>query len=209
MAMKDHVIPKNTKVELASVTKLKPSKRNARTHSAKQVTQIANSIKEFGFVNSILVDTKQRVVAGHGRLEAAKKLGMKEVPTLGISHLTRAQIRAYMLADNKIALNAGWDNEMLAIELDHLSTEVDFDVEVTGFEMAEIDLIIDYLDVEDEELEEELWEPDEDSPPITQPGDIWLLGKHRLFCGDALRQRSYRKLLDGKRAHMVLSLIHI
>jgi ParB-like chromosome segregation protein Spo0J len=129
-------------VEAMPVASLKPYAGNARTHSRKQIRQIANSIQRFGFTNPVLISDANKIVAGHGRVEAAKLLGHATVPTLRLSHLTAAERRAYIIADNKLALNAGWDRELLAIELQGL-IEMDFDLEVTGFSLAEIDVVLD------------------------------------------------------------------
>ena len=168
------------------VASLKPYARNARTHSKKQIRQIAASIERFGFVNPVLISGDDEIIAGHGRVEAAKLLGVKSVPTLALSHLNEAERRAYVLADNKLALNAGWDRDMLAIELQGL-IDLDFDVELTGFSLAEIDFTLDAAreakpdahDAADDET------PVIAGPAVTAPGDLWRLGGHRLICGDA------------------------
>lgn len=190
-------------VELKLTTSLRPYDRNARRHSAKQIQQIANSIKRFGFLNPILVDADNQIVAGHGRVEAAKKLGISQVPTISIEHLTSDELRAYTLADNKIAENAGWDLDILAIELQHLSTVIDLDISLTGFEMAEIDLIIG-------DAEKTVEQPEDDLPvvkkwAVTQLGDIWQLGDHRLVCGDALDPDTFQNLMVGEHAAMVFT----
>lgn len=168
------------------INQLKPFTRNARTHTKHQIRQIAESIRVFGFTNPVLIDSTNRVMAGHGRIEAAKLLGMNQVPTICIENLTEEEIRAYVLADNKLAENAGWDKSILAIELQHLLTLdcADFDVTITGFEIAEIDLILE--DATGETDEEEFLESDFNGPPVTEPGDLWLLGKHKILCGDSL-----------------------
>lgn len=187
------------------ITHLTPYQNNARTHSAKQIRQIARSIETFGFTNPVLTDGNNGIIAGHGRVEAAKLLGLKEVPTLSIDHLSEAQIRAYILADNKIAENAGWDQEILAIEFQHLSSlELDFDLDITGFEMAEIDLLIDGDPETAADPADDVPEPAEGNP-VTQLGDIWHCGKHRLFCGDALLAESYALLMEKEKAHAVFT----
>lgn len=185
------------------IQQLNPYPRNARTHSKRQVRQIADSIREFGFTNPVLIDRSRTIVAGHGRVEAAKLLGMRKVPTICLENLSEDQIRAYILADNKLAEKAGWDNAILAIELQHLtSIDLGFDVSLTGFEIGEIDLIL-------QEAKEE--GPDEESveihtgPAVTKPGDLWVLGKHRLFCGDALDESSYSALMAGESADVVFA----
>ncbi|MGJ8585380.1 MAG: site-specific DNA-methyltransferase [Marinosulfonomonas sp.] len=183
---------------------LSPWAQNARTHSPKQIRQIAESIRTFGFTNPVLIDEDRCILAGHGRVEAAKLLGMAEVPCLRLDHMSRAQKRAYVLADNKLAENAGWDSEILAIELDALVTaDLDFDIGVIGFDAGEIDLIIEGAAPsqanapEDEEL------PHLDEHPITRPGDLWQLGEHRLICGDARQPAVLETLMQDEVAQMV------
>ena len=186
---------------------LTPYPRNARTHSKKQLKQIASSIERFGFTNPVLVDGEGGIIAGHGRVEAARLLGLKSVPTLVISHMSPAEQRAYMLADNKLALNAGWDPELLALEMQEL-IGFEFDLELTGFSLAEIDLVIDTAAgadpgaVGDEELDR--IEPVA-GPAMTQRGDLWQLGRHRLLCGDAREAGDFTRLMDGKRADLVFT----
>jgi DNA modification methylase len=184
---------------------LKPYAKNARTHSKKQVKQIAESIRSFGFTNPILIDSADTILAGHGRVEAAKLLGMAEVPCVRLEHMTTEQKRAYVLADNKLALNAGWDDEILAEELRGL-LEIDFDVEVTGFSISEIDSLVDGL------IPEEPGDPDDDvlpgvddDAPRCRPGDIWQLGPHRLICGSALEAHVVAALMGGELAQMVFT----
>ncbi len=185
------------KVEQVATGALNPNPRNARTHSKKQIRQIAASIREFGFVNPVLIDEANQVIAGHGRLAAAKLLDLEEVPAIRLIHLTEAQKRALALADNKLAENAGWDEELLAQELRYLTEiEVDFEVEITGFEVAEIDLLVESLDPRESD-------PKADKIPDIPPpkevtvrtGDLWHLGRHRLLCGDAIEGKSYECLL--------------
>ncbi|WP_423141795.1 site-specific DNA-methyltransferase [Parablastomonas sp. CN1-191] len=189
-----------------AITSLKPYPRNARTHSKKQVRQIAASIERFGFTNPVLISDDGEIIAGHGRVEAAKLLGWKAVPTLALSHLSETEQRAYVLADNKLALNAGWDKEILAIELQALS-DLQFDVELTGFSLADIDLVI-----------EEAGEADPDGsdaaddvvsfpsgPPVSRQGDLWQLGRHRLLCGDARSQIDFEALMAGEKADLVFT----
>jgi len=167
-----------------TLSELQPSERNARTHSMEQIKQVANCIKQFGFINPIVIDDKGSIVAGHARLMAAKKLGLKQLPCIQVSHLTEAELQAYRLADNKLAENAGWDNDLLRVELEYLtSIEIDFDVDITGFSYCEVDILFESADTAvSEEIAEELLTPS--AEPITQPGDIWPLGRHRLICGD-------------------------
>ena len=192
-------------VQTLEVSALKPYPRNARTHSKKQIKQIATSIERFGWTNPVLVDADGQIVAGHGRVEAAKLLGIEQVPTIRLEGLSEAQIRAYVIADNKLAENAGWDRETLAIELQAL-IELDFEIELTGFETAEIDLLIEELNVPGSVDEaDRLPEIDETAPAVSRPGDLWQLGRHRLLCGDATQPENYARLLAGERAQMVFT----
>ena len=194
------------KVELMPVSRLKPYRANARTHSRKQIRQIADSIERFGFTNPILMDDHGEIIAGHGRVAAAKLLGLNEVPTLRLSNLSPTEKRAYILADNKLAEKAGWDREILAIELQGL-IDLDFEVELTGFEMGEIDIILDDADEAKGEAagpEDEVPEPIP-GPSVSQPGDLWRLGKHRILCGDALDHGAYERLLDGEKAEFIFT----
>ena len=185
---------------------LKPYGRNARTHSPKQIAEIAASIKAFGFNNPVLIDKDDGIVAGHGRVEAAKLLGLATVPTIRLEHLTEVQKRAYILADNKLAEKAGWDREILAIELQHLmQIEVDFDISVTGFEMPEIDVLIEELETKPAKADPADEVPTVDGPAVTRLGDIWQIGPHRLICGDATVPEIYARLLDGETAQMVFT----
>jgi DNA modification methylase len=185
------------------VGSLKPYDRNARTHSAKQIAQIAASIKAFGFNNPVLVDKDGGIIAGHGRVAAARKLGLATVPCVRLDHLTDAQKRAYILADNRLAEKAGWDPEILKIELQHLtSLGLDFDVTVTGFEIGEIDVL---LGNEPEPDAADAVPAPEAGPAVTRAGDVWQIGRHRLACGDATDPATYGRLLAGDRAQMVFT----
>ena len=194
------------KVKNTPVRELRPHPNNARTHSRKQVKQIAKSIEKFGFCNPVLVDDAKQIIAGHGRVEAAKLLGIDAVPTCKLSHLSEAEKRAYILADNKLAENAGWDKELLAIELQGL-IELDVDIELTGFEVAEVDLILEEAcEASGTPVgpEDKTPEPSP-GPAVTQPGDLWLLGNHRLLCGDARNKIAYERLLEGAKAEFVFT----
>jgi DNA modification methylase len=184
----------NLKIVYKPTTDLIPYANNSRTHSDDQVLQIASSIKEFGFTNPVLVDDEGGIVAGHGRVMAAKKLNLKEVPTITLSGLSEAQKKAYIIADNKLALNAGWDDDMLRIEFDALK-EVDFDLEMTGFSLDEINGLMP--DEINEGLTDEDAVPDVPEEPITKLGDIYQLGNHRLMCGDSTSIDDVEKLMDG------------
>jgi DNA modification methylase len=192
-------------VENLPTSALKPYKNNPRTHSKKQIRQIAESIKVFGWTNPVLADAENQIIAGHGRVEAAKLLGMPWVPVLRIEGLSEAEIRAYVMADNKLAENAGWDRELLAIELQGLlEMDLDFDVTVTGFETGEIDLLISDL-VDDDDDADRLPELDVSVPPVTQIGDLWQLGRHCLLCADATQSDSFERLMGGELAEMVFT----
>lgn len=194
---------RDLKISEMSVTTLTPYARNARTHSKKQIKQIAASIERFGWTNPVLVDADGRIVAGHGRVAAAKLLGIESVPAIRLDNMSEAELRAYVVADNRLAENAGWDNEILAIELQAL-VDLDFDVELTGFETAEIDLLIDGLDAPGADDEgDKIPKVDASVPPVTQPGDLWLLGSHRLLCGDATKAATFERLMAGEQARMV------
>lgn len=179
MNSSDKISRRKLSVIYRPVKDLQPDPRNARTHSKRQIDQIASSISEFGFTNPVLVDPQNNIIAGHGRLRAAKQLGLGEVPTITLSGLSHAQIRALRLADNKIALNAGWDIELLKVELGELA-DLEIDLGVTGFTSGEIDVILNPgTDPEDEVI------PAVPVEPRTRRGDIWALGNHRIGCGDA------------------------
>jgi DNA modification methylase len=192
----------NPKVEQWDIEKLIPYARNARTHSQEQVAQIAASIKEWGWTTPILVDESGQIIAGHGRTLAARKLGIKQVPVMVAAGWTDAQKRAYVIADNKLALNAGWDNELLAMEFAELEG-LGFDLDLTGFSAEEIDAL------KPVELTEGLTDPD-DAPevqenPVTVPGDVWVMGKHRLMCGDSTSVDDLTKLTHGSLVDMWLT----
>jgi DNA modification methylase len=186
---------------------IQPDPRNPRAHSARQVQQIANSIEAFGFNVPLLIDGERRLIAGHGRLEACHQLGWTEVPTICLDHLTPAQARAFMIADNRLTENSAWDERLLAENLQELAAlDLDFRLDAIGFEMAEIDLRIEQLDATDEaEEEEEAASPPADAMPISKLGDLWALGPHRVLCGDALAERDYGRLLNGQQAAMVFT----
>lgn len=187
---------------LADINDLIPYIRNARTHSESQIAQIAASIKEFGFLSPILIAEDNTILAGHGRLAAARKLGLKQVPCVKESHLTETQRRAYIIADNKLSLNAGWDDEILAIELSELQG-ADFDLDLLGFDESElVNIFEDDKEVEDDDfdVEEEL-----NKPCFSKAGDIWTLGRHRLICGDSTKEETYKSLMEDKKANLVVT----
>ena len=194
------------KIDYMRVCELRPYPNNARTHSKKQVRQIANSIAKFGFCNPVLIDYDRQIIAGHGRVEAAKLLGIDAVPTYRLSHLSEADKRAYILADNKLAEKAGWDKQILAIELQGL-IDLDFEIELTGFEMPEIDIILeDAREADGASSGPEDAVPQYSSgPAVTQSGDLWLLSNHRLLCADARDEAAYDRLLEGAKAEFVFT----
>jgi DNA modification methylase len=192
-------------IEYRAVGSLKPYARNARRHSRKQIRQIAESIRRFGFTNPVLITDDGGIIAGHGRVMAAKELGMETVPTLPLTHLTPEEVRAYVLADNKLALNAGWDPEILAIEFQAL-TDAEFDLTLTGFSLAEIDLAFDHAREVSLETSEELdLIPEVPETAATRKGDLWVLGKHRLLCGDAREPGDYAALLDREQVDLLFT----
>jgi len=196
----------NLRIEKRPVEALLPYARNARTHSDAQVAQIAASMVEFGWTNPVLVDGANGIIAGHGRVMAARKLGLEMIPVIELAHLSETQKRAYILADNKIALNAGWDEEMLRVELDALR-EADFNLAITGFDAEELKA---FFDCEPDAAGCEPSERDEDVPEVQDeavsvPGDVWLLGAHRLMCGDATAATDVEKLLSGAAPHLMVT----
>lgn len=185
-----------------SVGDLIPYARNSRTHSDDQVAQIAASIKEFGWTNPILVDAEGVVIAGHGRLMAARKLGYTEVPTIELGDLTETQKKAYVIADNRLALNAGWDNEMLTIELNELLAD-GYALDILGFDSKELDALLEPEVIEGLVDEDDV--PEVGPEPVTKPGDVWVLGKHRLMCGDSTSIDAVDALMAGGKADMVFT----
>jgi DNA modification methylase len=201
----------NLKIAYQSTESLFPNTRNSRTHSKKQVKQLAESIMEFGFNNPVLIDSNKTIIAGHGRVMAAKKLGLESVPTISVEHLSPEQIRAYMIADNQLGLNSEWDMELLSKEIADLSNlNMDFDLEVTGFETAEIDKFIAdadrFVNEEFDKVEQDSSLSTEDNivpkfsdeyTPVSIEGDIWFLGKHKIICADSRAEESYAQLFLG------------
>jgi len=186
------------------MAELRANSHNARVHSKRQIRQIAQSMRAFGFTNPILIDRSKTIIAGHGRVEAAKLLGASEVPTIRLENLSPDQIRAYMIADNRLAEKAGWDKSILSIELQHLLTiDNDLDVTITGFEIPEIDLLL--ASPEEKPDLDGNFETIETATPITRPGDLWHLGRHRVICGNSTEQDVFSKLLGKKRAGVVFT----
>lgn len=199
------ILSNDLKVSQFPVKDLSPYPNNARVHSKKHIKQIADSIRTFGFTNPILVDGKCMVIAGHGRLEAAKLLGFQQVPIIHLDDLDEDKIRAYILADNRLAEIAGWDNEILAGELQYLvELDLDFNIGVIGFETAEIDLLIESVDKDDDPTEDDL-ESDPDAPIVSRLGDLWRLGEHRVLCGNALEMPSFERLMGKDKARIVFT----
>ena len=191
----------NPKISMLATKDLIPYARNTRTHSDEQVNQIVSSIKEFGFTNPVLVDQDNMIIAGHGRVMAANKLKLDKVPTICLKHLTEAQKKAYIIADNRLALNAGWDEDMLKVELEELN-DLEFDISLLGFEDNEIESL---LSEPTEGLTDEDAVPDLPEEPTTKLGDLWILGEHRLLCGDSTSIDDVDKLMDGNKADMVFT----
>jgi DNA modification methylase len=188
-----------------NINDLKPYKKNARTHSAEQIIQIAKSIEKFGFNNPILVDESLSIIAGHGRLEAAKILKLESIPTIELIHLSSAEKKSYIIADNKIALNAGWDFDILKLEAESILEEDDnFDLELTGFSEEELDEIMN-PEILNEGLSDEDEIPAIPEIPISKLGDIWILGNHRLMCGDSTMIDNINLLMNGYKADMVFT----
>ena len=187
-------------IELWLIDRLIPLARNPRTHSEAQVGQIAASIETFGFNNPILVDTKAGIIAGHGRLLAARKLGLAEVPVIVLDHLSEAQKRAYIIADNQLALNAGWDEDILRTELAALRAE-DFDIDLIGFDDRDLAQLLADQDSDDQAN----IVPDVPATPVTVPGDLWLCGKHRVLCGDSTDGAAVTRLLAGEKPFLMVT----
>lgn len=193
-------------IEMLPIAELRPYAGNARTHSRKQVRQIADSIKRFGFTNPVLISDDGEIIAGHGRVRAAKELQLDTVPTLKLSHLTAVERRAYVVADNKLALSAGWDTEILAIEFQAL-IDLDFDVTLTGFSLAEIDLTLDQARAASLQTTDNPADriPEPSGSPVTRSGDLWQLGRHQLLCGDARSAKDVAKLLGQAKADIIFT----
>ncbi len=190
-------------VQMRRISEIEPYGANARTHTEKQIGQLARSIKTFGFNCPVLVDAHDHVIAGHGRLLAAQQLGWVEVPTIALEHLTPAQVKAYRIADNRLTDLSAWNDQLLAQELQFLqAADLDFDLTAIGFELPEIDLRIQSLTVGDEEP---AVEPDEKAPVVSGLGDVWVLGRHRIICGDALDPDTYAALLETAKAALVIT----
>ncbi len=191
------------RIEIWPTDKLVPYDKNPRTHSTEQINQIAASIAEFGFLNPILVDTGAGIIAGHGRLQAAKQIGLAQVPVAVLDHLTEAQKRAYVIADNKLALNAGWDEDLLRTEMSTLLAE-NFDLPVIGFSDDELAALLAEPNVAEGQTDEDSV-PEAPETPVSKPGNLWRLGNHLLLCGDSTMLANVERVLDGALADMVFT----
>lgn len=180
---------------------LVPYARNARTHSKEQILQLRASIREFGFLNPCLIDKDYNVIAGHGRIMAAREEGLTELPCVFAEHLTEAQKRAYIIADNRLAMNAGWDEEMLSVELSELEG-ADFSIDLLGFTDAELQKLIGGVETKEDDFD---LTAALEKASFVNPGDIWIVGRHRLLCGDATKAEEVEKLMDGKKANLILT----
>ena len=192
-----------TEMQLISVDKLVPYVNNARTHSAEQILKLRSSLREFGFVNPIIIDREFNVIAGHGRLMAAKEEGIEEVPCVFVDYLTDAQKKAYILADNRMAMDAGWDEELLKIEMEELQN-LGYDLEFTGFDEKEL---ADLFGVDDKEVKEDEFDLTAalEKASFVERGDVWFVGKHKLMCGDATSSEDVAKLMEDKKANLILT----
>ena len=192
-----------TEMQLISIDKLVPYVNNARTHSPEQILKLRSSLREFGFVNPIIIDREFNVIAGHGRLMAAKEEGIEEVPCVFVDYLTDAQKKAYILADNRMAMDAGWDDELLKIEMEELQN-LGYDLEFTGFDEKEL---ADLFGVDDKEVEEDEFDLTAalEKASFVERGDVWFVGKHKLMCGDATSSEDVAKLMEDKKANLILT----
>ena len=192
-----------TEMQLISIDKLVPYVNNARTHSAEQILKLRSSLREFGFVNPIIIDREFNVIAGHGRLMAAKEEGIEEVPCVFVDYLTDAQKKAYILADNRMAMDAGWDDELLKVEMEELQN-LGYDLEFTGFDEKEL---ADLFGVDDKEVKEDEFDLTAalEKASFVERGDVWFVGKHKLMCGDATSSEDVAKLMEDKKANLILT----
>ena len=189
---------------LVAIDKLIPYINNARTHSTEQINKLRSSLREFGFINPVIIDSDFNIIAGHGRVQAAKAENITHVPCVLVDHLTESQKKAYIIADNRMALDAGWDEELLRVEIEALQGEA-FDVSLTGFDANELDALFK------DELKDKIKDDDFDvnselqKPTITKLGDVWCLGKHRLICGDSTKAETFETLMNGNKANLVIT----
>ena len=202
--VEDCLMSRHLKIKYRPIDSVKPNARNARTHSPEQLQQLARIVKTVGFINPVVVDENKKLLAGHARVLTADLLGLKFIPTICVDHLTEVEKQAYMLADNKLALNAGWDENLLRVELESLmNAEVDFTADITGFSTPEIDLLL-HTDPVPEADEEQIPAPDPDNA-ISRPGDLWVLDRHQVIVGDCREAETIDTLMDGRLARMVLT----
>ena len=191
-----------TEMQLVPITKLVPYVNNARTHSPEQINKLRSSLREFGFINPVIIDRDFGVIAGHGRILAAKEEGIAEVPCVFADHLTEAQKKAYILADNRMAMDAGWDEELLRVEIEALQAEA-FDLSLTGFDEKELsDLFKDDADVQEDDFDVDA---ELEKPTFSKSGDVWTLGRHRLVCGDSTKAETFAVLMNGRKANLVVT----
>ncbi len=189
-------------MQQVEISKLVPYANNSRTHSKEQIKKLQASLREFGFVNPILIDRKYNIIAGHGRVLAAKEDGLETVPCVFVDHLTEAQKKAYIIADNRLAEDAGWDKELLSVELESLK-ELEFDIDLLGFDAAELNTLLNAAeDVQEDDFDVE---GELKKPTFSKQGDLWILGRHRLICGDSTKSETYEKLMDGKKANLIVT----
>ena len=191
-----------TEMQLVSIEKLVPYVNNARTHSPEQINKLRSSLREFGFINPVIIDRDFGVIAGHGRILAAKEEGIAEVPCVFADHLTEAQKKAYIIADNRMAMDAGWDEELLRVEIEALQAEA-FDLSLTGFDDKELsDLFKDDADVQEDDFDVDA---ELEKPTFSKTGDVWTLGRHRLVCGDSTKADTFEVLMNGRKANLVVT----
>jgi len=191
-----------TEMELVSIEKLVPYVNNARTHSPAQITKLRSSLREFGFINPVIIDRDFNVIAGHGRIMAAKEEGITEVPCVFADYLTEAQKKAYIIADNRMAMDAGWDEELLRVEIEALQG-MDFDPSLTGFDEKELATLFNNgIEAKDDDFDVSA---ELEKPPLTRNGDVWILGKHRLVCGDSTKAETFEALMQGEKANLVIT----
>lgn len=190
-----------SEMQLISVAQLIPYQNNARTHSKEQINKLRSSIREFGFVNPVIIDREYNIIAGHGRIAAAREEGITEVPCVFVDHLTEAQKKAYILADNRMALDAGWDENMLRVELEALE-EMGYDLGLTGFDDKELAALFPAEEAKEDDFDVEA---ELQKPTFTRAGDVWTLGRHRLVCGDSTKAETYTTLMDGVKANLVIT----
>lgn len=191
-----------TEMQLVPITKLVPYVNNARTHSPEQINKLRSSLREFGFINPVIIDRDFGVIAGHGRILAAKEEGIAEVPCVFADHLTEAQKKAYILADNRMAMDAGWDEELLRVEIEALQAEA-FDLSLTGFDEKELsDLFKDDADAQEDDFDVDA---ELEKPTFSKSGDVWTLGRHRLVCGDSTKAETFETLMQGRKANLVVT----